>query len=206
MKPVVIVGAGGHGREILDVFRSIEAAGSATEVTGFVDDSPTHLERLERLGVPLLGDLDHLARSGGDYVLGIGTSAARRKVVERLGSGCTPVGAVHPGASIGADCTIGVGVVIFERSIVTTNVTIGDHTHLNVACAVQHDSVVGDFVQFSPGVLVNGDCGIGDDVFLGSGAIVTRGVAVGDGSRVGAGAVVLSDVSPGTTVLGVPAR
>lgn len=206
MTPVVIVGSGGHGREVLDVLRALEGTPSARPVEGFVDDDPSHLDRLERLGVALLGDLDHLAHLGGDYVLGIGTSATRRRVVERLGDACTPIGIVHPGASIGSDCRIGQGVVVFERSVVTTNVTIGDHTHLNVGCAVQHDSVVGSFVQFSPGVLVNGDCDIGDDVFLGSGAIVTRGVTVGSGARVGAGAVVLSDVAPGRTVIGVPAR
>src|SRR5690606_4924104 len=94
----------------------------------------------------------------------------------------------------------------YDRCTITTNVTIGDHTHLNVGCAVQHDSTVGAFVQFSPGVFVNGDCEIGDDVFLGTGTIVTRGCSVRPAARVGAGAVGLAAVAAGATVVGVPAR
>lgn len=199
---LVIVGAGGHGRELADVARLTRT------VSGFVDDGPLpEDDRLERLGFALLGDMDWFEQNPSDCALGVGTSAVRRRLVARLtAAGCGIVTIAHPGASIGTDVRLGHGVVVYDRSTITTNVQIGDHTHLNVGCAVQHDSVVGSFVQFSPGVLVNGDCVIGDDVFLGSGAIVTRGCTVGRGASVGAGAVVLSDVAPGTTVVGAPAR
>jgi sugar O-acyltransferase (sialic acid O-acetyltransferase NeuD family) len=198
---LVVVGAGGHGREVWDVARRTR------EVRGFVDDGPIHHDRLERLGAVLLGDLSWLETHPGAIVLGVGSSTVRRRLAGRLAAaGCTTVNVLHPGASIGSDVRLGTGVVVFDRCTLTTNVQIGDHTHLNVGCAVQHDSVVGTHVQFSPGVLVNGECVIGDDVFLGTGAIVTRGCTIGDGARVGAGAVVLSDVAPGATVVGAPAR
>lgn len=203
--PVVIVGAGGHGRELFD------ATTPSRKVRGFVDDAfgdPTDpcSGRVTRLGVPMLGPLGWLEANPGAYALGIGTSAVRRELSERLDdAGCEAVGVIHPGASIGSDSHLGTAVVVFDRTVVTTNVRIGAHTHLNVGCAVQHDTTVGEFVQFSPGVFVNGDCVIGDDVFLGTGAIITRGCVVGDGARVGAGAVVLDDVGPGETVYGIPA-
>lgn len=208
MTDLVVVGAGGHGRELLDVLSTLARSDSDLRVLGVVDDDPgTNLDRLARLGVPLLGDTTWLERHPGRYALGIGTSAVRRRLAERLDdAGCSPVVVVHPGASIGSDSRLGPGVVVYERSVVTTNVTLGAHTHLNVACAVQHDTSVGSFVQFSPGVLVNGDCEIDDDVFLGTGAVVTRGCRVGRGARIGAGAVVLRDVPAGATAVGVPAR
>ncbi len=204
MTRVVIVGAGGHGRE---VYGALLAAGADWDVVGFVDDAPAHPGRLVRLDVPLLGDLDELLARPAPYAIGVGTPAARRRVVERLAPVPDgPVTVVHPGAHLGPDTHLGEGAVVFDRCTITTNVHIGRHTHLNVGCAVQHDTLVGDFVQFSPGVFVNGDCEIDHDVFLGTGAIITRGCTVGAGARVGAGAVVLSDVEPGTTVVGVPAR
>ncbi len=208
MKDLVVVGAGGHGRELLDAIAAIGGGGPTTRVLGVVDDAPgANRDRLGRLGIPVLGPLSWLEDHPGPYALGIGSSVERRSIARRLeAAGCSPSTVVHPLASIGSDCRLADGVVVYERTVVTTNVTIGRHTHLNVACAVQHDSVVGEFVQFSPGVLVNGDCIIGDDVFLGSGAIITRGCTVGDGARVGAGAVVLHDVAAGATALGVPAR
>lgn len=203
---LVIVGAGGHGREVFD------AASDAWTVIGFVDDAAAEPDgvdsaRLDRLGAALLGTTEHLIAEPTTYALGVGTPGARRALAARLDpAGCSAATVVHPGATIGPDVQLGTGVVMFDRCTVTTDVQVGDHTHLNVGCVVQHDSRVGSFVQFSPGVFVNGDCVIGDDVFLGTGAIVTRGCVIGDGARVGAGAVVLDDVAPGTTVVGTPAR
>lgn len=203
-----MVGGGGHGRELLGVVAAINAVEPTWSVAGVVDDDPgPNAARLERLGIRVLGPIAWLEEHPGAYALGIGTSSVRRALVARLdAAGCTATTLVHPGASIGADTRLSHGVVVYERSVVTTNVAIGVHTHLNVACAVQHDTEVGDFVQFSPGVLVNGDCVVGDDVFLGSAATVTRGCTVGAGARVGAGAVVLHDVPAGSTVVGTPAR
>lgn len=206
MKDLVIVGSGGHGRELLDTVLALNSAQAAWNVLGFVDDDPRHPERLERLGLAVLGDVDWLVRNPCTYALGIGTSSVREALSARLdAAGMEPATLVHPSAHVGPDVRLGQGVVVYDRCTITTNVSIGAHTHLNVGCAVQHDSVVGDFVQFSPGVLVNGDCALGDRVFLGTGAIVTRGNRVGDDAVVGAGAVVLADVVAGTRVVGVPA-
>lgn len=205
MRDVVIVGCGGHGRELFDTIAACNATAPTWSVLGFVDDDPGHLERVEALGTTVLGPIDWLVDHRGAYALGIGTSAVRARLCTRLDdAGAEAVSVIHPGTSIGSACSVGEGVVIYERCTVTTNVTIGAHTHLNVGCAVQHDSVIGSYVQMSPGVFVNGDCTIGDHVFLGTGAIVTRGCTIGDGARIGAGAVVLNDVAPGATILGVP--
>jgi sugar O-acyltransferase (sialic acid O-acetyltransferase NeuD family) len=204
---LVVVGAGGHGRELLATVLAVNATEPTWRILGVVDDRPAHRDRLDRLGVQLLGDLGWLMEHPCAYALGIGTSAVRARLDEGLaGRGMSPAAIVHPGAHIGPDVRLGDGVVVYDRCTVTTNVEIGRHTHLNVGCAVQHDTVVGALVQFSPGVLVNGDCRIGDRVFLGTGAVITRGCTVGHDAVVGAGAVVLSDVPDGVTVVGVPAR
>lgn len=206
VRDLVIVGAGGHGRELYD---TVVAAGEASRwrVLGVVDDAPGSVDRLQRLGLELLGPVDWLFEHPSTYALGIGTSAVRARLVERFdAAGLEPASVIHPDAHLGRDCRLDPGVVVFDRSTITTNVSIGRHTHVNVGCAVQHDSVVGEFVQMSPGVLVNGDCSIGDRVFLGTGAIVTRGVTVGSDAVIGAGAVVLHDVPDGARVHGVPAR
>lgn len=210
---LVVVGAGGHGRELCaTVVAAIERARRSGDsppwrLLGVLDDAPTHPERLERLGIELLGPVELLAEHPEwAYAVGIGTSATRRSIVAGVGQhGAHAATVLHPDVSVGPDCRLGDGVIVYERCTITTNVTIGVHTHLNVGCTVQHDSQLGDFVQLSPGVFVNGDCVIGDDVFLGTGAIVTRGVTIGDGARVGAGAVVLHDVPAGVTVVGAPA-
>ncbi|HMS12971.1 MAG TPA: acetyltransferase [Microthrixaceae bacterium] len=201
-----IVGCGGHGRELLDA----AAAAGTFEMLGFVADEPPPpgpmRDRLEARGVGSVGPLDALRSGGGQYIIGIGSCAARRRIDGLATSwSCEAALLVHPRATIGTQNRLAPGVYVAPGAVVTTNVTIGRHTHLNVGVAVQHDTVVGDYVTFSPGVLVNGDVTIGNDVFFGSGAIVTRGVTIGDGATVGAGAVVLCDVAPGARVWGVPA-
>lgn len=206
LPPLVIVGCGGHGREMFATVTALNEVQPTWNVLGFVDDDPADLDRVERLGASLLGPVEWLQEHPCTYALGIGTSATRRIISAQLdAAGCSAATVVHPGASVGPDVRLDPGVVVYDRTTITTDVHVGRHSHLNVACAVQHDSSVGEFVQMSPGVLVNGDCRIGDDVFLGSGAIVTRGCAVGEAARIGAGAVVLADIGAGLTAVGAPA-
>jgi len=209
VRDLVIVGAGGHGRELFSTLSAINAESPTWNVLGFVDDGPLdvdhrHLDRVHRLGSSVLGPVDWLAGRDVSVAIGVGTPEVRRGIVDRLGRPDDAYPAiVHPSVTIGPEVRIGPGVLLYERCVLTTNVTIAAHSHLNVGCAVQHDSTVGSFVQFSPGVFVNGDCAIGDDVFLGTGAIVTRGCALGLASRIGAGAVVMADVPASVTAVGV---
>jgi sugar O-acyltransferase (sialic acid O-acetyltransferase NeuD family) len=205
-RPLVIVGAGGHGRETLDVVEAINAVEPRWEVLGFAaDDADADL--LARRGVPLLGPPSVLADLDAAYVIGVGDGAARRRLDDRLtGWGRHPAVLVHPLASTGSDVRLGPGVVLAAGARVTTNVTLGRHTQLNVAAVVSHDAVVGDHVTLSPGVLVNGNARIDDGAFLGTAAVVLPGRVVGAGAIVGAGAVVIDDVAPAATVVGVPAR
>ena len=207
MNDLVIVGAGGHGRELFATIAAINRTAPRWNVIGFVDDDPRHPERLERLGTGVLGPVAWLDGLDPLLAVAIGSPSTRRALVDGLGRPPeTYPTIVHPEVLIGPDVELGPGVIAYERCTVTTDVRIGAHTHLNAGCTVQHDSVVGSFVQFSPGVFVNGDCVVGDDVFLGTGAIITRGCRVGEGATVGAGAVVLDDVTAGSTVVGVPAK
>ncbi len=204
MSDLVIVGAGGHGRELFNTVQAINTVSPTWNVLGFVDDDPRHVERIDRLGSFVLGPIDWLSDRDVSVAIAVGTPAIRRSIFERLAKPVDSFPAIiHPTASIGLDVELGHGVLVYERSVLTTAVRVGDHTHVNVGCAVQHDSTVGSFVQLSPGVFINGDCTIGDRAFLGTGALVTRGCSVGAGARVGAGSVVLTDVPPEATAVGV---
>jgi sugar O-acyltransferase (sialic acid O-acetyltransferase NeuD family) len=202
---LVIVGAGGHGRETLDIVRSLQAQGVPLEFLGFLDDAPGHPDRLDRIGAAVLGDTGAPLDADVAYVLGIGDPLVRHRLDQRFGERTAAV-LVHPRATVGADVDLAPGVLVAAGSHVTTNVRLGRHTHLNVGAVVSHDCEIGAYVSLSPGVLVNGDVAIADGVFLGTGAVVLPGRTIGVGATVGAGAVVTHDVPPGVTVRGVPAR
>lgn len=207
---LVVVGAGGHGREVVDAILATAAESDVVPSVGVVDDDPRSAERLQALAVRHLGPLavlEGMAGAGCRYVLGVGSEDARAALDRRFSQlGLRPAVIVHPAASIGVGNDLGPGVVLFAGARVTTNVRLGRHTHVNVNASVSHDCVIGDHTTISPGAVVAGACTVGDRVLIGAGASVLQGRTIGDDARVGAGAVVVDDVPPGVTVVGVPAR
>lgn len=209
----MIVGAGGFGRETVDVADAVNAAAGdpVWRLLGVVDDapSPENLERLARREIPYLGTTDDLVSSGMKprFLIGIGSPVVRRMLADRLeGAGLVAATVVHPAATVGSDVSIGAGTVICAGARVTTNVSLGRHVHLNPNVTVGHDTVLHDYVSLNPASSVSGDCQIRSGALIGVGAVVLNQLTVGSGALVGASACVVRDVEAGCRVKGVPAR
>lgn len=210
-RDLVIVGAGGFGRESADVVEAINRSMPGTwNLKGIYDDAPAenNLRRLEERRIAYLGPLPE-RESGRDlsYVIGVGRPQVRRRISERCsGLGWTAATLVDPSALIGSRHSMGEGTVICAGAVISTNVSLGAHTHVNPQVTIGHDTVLQDFVSVNPAATVSGDVLIESDVLVGAGAVVLQGLTVGSGSVIGASACVVWDVPCEVTVKGVPAR
>lgn len=208
MNGVVVVGAGGFGREVLDVLRD-----QRVSIRGVVDDGPSaqNLALLERQDVEYLGPTSVLAERFSprdiEYLIGIGNSRVRRSLAEALSAASfIAATAVHSSATFGSGVDIGRGTIVCAGVRVTTNVVLGRHVHLNPNVTVGHDVVMEDYVSVNPGGTISGSVVIRAGTLIGANAFVRQNLEVGAESIVGAAAAVMRDVEPQTTVVGVPAR
>ena len=209
MKRLVIVGAGGFGRESLDVLRAMDPDESEFEFAGFVAQDEPDPEVLARIDASWLGSDEEFLRSpaASHYILGIAAPRVRERLAAQFdAAGLEPATLIHPTATVGRDAVLGAGSVMCAGSGVTTNIRIGRHVHLDRLVTVGHDCTIGDFVTIHPGVALSGGVTIDSGTLLGTNSCVLPGRSIGSDVVVGAGALVTNDVADGTTVVGIPAR
>jgi sugar O-acyltransferase (sialic acid O-acetyltransferase NeuD family) len=204
---LVIVGAGGFGREIYWYAMDAAAAGSTAKVYGFTDANPRALDGFD-IAAPVLGDLAELAvEPDMAFVIAVGDPVVRMRLagtVSQLGGSLATV--IHPTAYVAPDARLGAGCVVCPFAFVGTATSIGENTALNTYASVGHDADVGAHSVLSPYATVNGGVRLGLGVFLGTHATVTPRLRVGASSKVGAGSVVMRDVPVGSLAVGSPAR
>lgn len=210
MRQLVIYGAGGHARELLQVVYDINAERREREwdPLGFLSDDTARLGS-ELAGLPVLGGIEWLAMQEmpPHVAIAIGSPAGRHQVAKRLQDLVAGfAGIVHPTVRCGERVQVGVGVQIAAGAIVTVDITLGDFVLLNRAANVSHDCILGDYSSVGPMCSLAGGVHIGRGAELGTGVLVTPGVQIGEGAVIGAGAVVIADVPSNAVAVGVPAR
>ena len=208
---IVIRGAGGFAKEIAVLIEQIDRSGDRRwNILGFVDADARRAGTLHGK-YPILGDDRCLREHEGSLAvaLAVGTPDPNARVAAELRSlpGLEFPTLIHPSVIFDADSVaMEAGVIVCAGCMLTTDITIGAFSILNLGVTVGHDTVIGAHCVLNPHVDVGGGVRIGDRCLLGSGAVVLQQLTLGEGASMGSGAVVTHDVAPGNTVVGMPAR
>lgn len=207
MKNLVIIGAGGCGREILQWAKDINKIEKKWNIKGFLDDNPTALDG-RKCDIPILSDVDHyIIETNDEFVCGIGNSKVRKELIEKLESkGAIFTSVIHPSAIVADTASLGKSVVLYPFSLISDNAVVGDGTIINMYSSVAHDSTLGSYCTISAHCDVTGMCCLGDNVFMGTTSNMVPGTKVGNDAYICAGSTVMGRIRDGRKVMGNPAR
>ncbi len=203
---IVIFGAGGHGRVVLDIVKQSQQY----EIAGFLDSNKTlHGKIID--GLPVLGDISILSslykESIKGAIIAIGDNRVRKEFANMVKENAfCLINAIHPNSSIAQNARIGEGVVIAAGSIICTHAQIGNNVIINTGAIIEHECAIGDNVHIAPGVRIAGGTLVGDGTYIGIGSTIVQYLKIGRNSVIGAGAVVTEDIPDNVTVVGIPGK
>ncbi|WP_286966035.1 MULTISPECIES: acetyltransferase [Acinetobacter] len=203
MKKVVIVGAGGFGKEVAWM-----AQRCGRDILGFLDGTPEK-QNTTIMGYDVLGPLEN-AKDYFDceFVLAIGNPRSRKKIIDYYFNDekfqFTTL--VDPSAIVGVQVKIGVGSIICAGTILTVNIDVGSHTIININSTVGHDVRIHDFVTIAPNASISGNVILQDLVEVGTNASIREKLEVKYGAVIGMGAVLTKNVEDNMVMVGNPAK
>ena len=209
MTGIVIIGAGGHGREVADIVRHQSKDDSTIDLLGFLDENPGVWGSV-RDDLPVLGGwswLENRSRDDIRVLSAVGAPGVTRRLTaqaERLGFRFAQ--AISPRAWISPFAHLGSGITVFPDVVINTGATLHDHCIVNVGATISHDCEIGTYSFIAPGVHLAGNVSVGEACWIGLGANIIQRCSIGARSVVGAGAVVIRDLDADVTAVGVPAR
>lgn len=210
MRDLLVIGAGGLGRETAEAVRAANNVEPTWNLLGLLDDAGA-LHGTSLSGIPVLGPIGAIDDFPGAQVVVCTGSArqrfSRKRLVQHLA--LPPeryASVVHPASVLAPGPPLGPGTVVLASVVTTTAVEIGAHVTVMPAVVLTHDDVVGDFATFGAGVRLAGRVRVGEGAYLGAGSLVREDTSIGPWALVGMGATVLSDVPAAEVWVGAPAR
>jgi sugar O-acyltransferase (sialic acid O-acetyltransferase NeuD family) len=206
MKKIIIIGAGGYGRELLQWIKDINEVRPTWEIAGFLDDNLNALDGIE-CDYPMLGKVSHWQPSDDEvFALAVATPRVKEKIVGAIKArGGVFASVIHPTATLTQFSKYGEGLVMFPQSKLSVNSSAGDFVTI-LSSGIGHDVEIGDYTTVSGACSILRNVKIGKRVFLAANVAVSNDIVVGDEAYIGIGSIVMKNVAAGQKTFCNPAR
>jgi sugar O-acyltransferase (sialic acid O-acetyltransferase NeuD family) len=193
---IAIYGAGGFAREVHWLAKRLG-------IPAIMVVDSQYYELSDKYDVRKFDDIDPLLY---DWAVAISDCHQRQRIVERLPADVKWARLVDPAAIVGANVTIGEGSIICAGAVLTANIKLGRHCHINLNATIGHDTSVGDFCTFAPAVNISGNNTIEDCIYFGTNSCTREKIRIQQNTLIGMGAVVVHTISIAGTYFGNPAK
>ena len=206
MKDLIIVGASGFGREVLQWVKHCNVVNDTWNIKGFIDDNTQALDGYQ-CDYEVIDSIKNYAIQEGDhFAIAIALPKVKKIIVDILKSkGAKFATIIHPTAIVSEFCEIGDGVIITANAKLSPNVKVGNFVTL-LGSGLGHDAVVEDFCTITGNCSINGYVTLGEGAFIGSNSCIAPGKKIGAWALVAMGSMVIMNVKSNTKVMGNPAR
>ncbi|MEA3420588.1 MAG: NeuD/PglB/VioB family sugar acetyltransferase [Acidobacteriota bacterium] len=207
MNKLIIVGAGGFGRETLQWALQSKENDVKWSVAGFIDDELDKLNGFDCSYTILGRILDWQPKPNERFVVAIGPPKTKKAIAARLaGEGAIFENIIHKTVTLATTAKLGCGIILCPNVVVSDNAVIDDHVGINISSSVGHDACVGAYATISSYCDITAGVSLGEGTFLGSSVCIVPQRKIGSNAYICAGSAVMNHVQPDTRVMGVPAK
>lgn len=207
MKNLIIIGAGGMGRQLYSFASKCMGYNTEFTIKGFLDDNLDSLKGHK--GYPsVLGTIDNYVIKDDDlFAISIGDVQSKRQCIEKIiDKGGKFISLIHKTATVYDNVKMGSGCIVESNAVIGVEAKIGNYVLIQDCAIIGHDVTIGDWSRIDCGVTCVGGVKVGNEVCVHTGAVISHNVELGDKCTVGALSFVIKKVKPGVTVFGNPAR
>ena len=191
MNKIILIGAGGHCKSVIDVIEQQ----AEFKIAGIVD-------KPELLGSKILGyqvigndfDLENLAKKYHYALITVGqikSASSRVKLFELAKkSGFILPYIVSPSAYVSRHSKIGNGTIVMSQAIINANAFVGENCIINSKALIEHDCMIGNHCHISTNATINGEVKIESECFIGSNVTTKNKIIIKKNSFIKAGSLV----------------
>jgi sugar O-acyltransferase (sialic acid O-acetyltransferase NeuD family) len=201
LRPLAIIGAGGHAVSVANV-----ALSAGFTISHFIDKNK---QGLYLFGHRIIGHLNELDNAENfSFAIAVGDNAVRERIYKDLVLAMPNLHfppLVHSSV-ISFVAEIGEGTVVMPKAIIGPNSKVGKFCLINTQASLDHDCVMFDFSSLAPAAVTGGTVTIGLRSAVSIGAIIKQGLIIGDDCVVGANSYLNKDLPNNQVAYGTPAK